>query len=123
MTDDNRLPALIQPQLVAAVTPADENPALVYLASLGSPASRRTMRQALEVIARLVGGENATAFSLPWADLRFQHTAGIRSRLAELYRPDSRSCQCDHDCQLSSRPEDAKKQAVNLLHRPFDMLS
>ena len=44
------------------------------------------MRQALDAIAHLVG-EGADALTLPWANLRFQHTAAIRSKLAETYAP------------------------------------
>lgn len=57
----------------------DENPAAVYLAGL-SDGSRRTMRQALDSIARIMGGADALTF--PWARLRFQHTAAIRAELA-----------------------------------------
>jgi integrase len=66
------------------VGPADQNPALVYLASLG-PSSRRTMRGALDVMARLVSGGAATAETLPWHTLRRQHTAAIRAALANRY--------------------------------------
>lgn len=65
--------------------PADNNPALVYLASLAE-GSRRTMRGALNAIARMVDpGQDLATF--PWARLSFQHTAAIRARLAEGYRP------------------------------------
>jgi integrase len=67
--------------------PADRHPALVYIASLGSAASRRTMRQCLEVIAQLVSSGRHDALTLPWHELRFQHTAAIRSALAERYAP------------------------------------
>ena len=67
--------------------PADQNPALVYLAGLADGSSRRTMRQALDTIAGLVSGGTLDAVSLNWAALRFQHTTAIRSRLAETYRP------------------------------------
>jgi hypothetical protein len=73
--------------LVDAREPAqDRHPALVYLASL-SEGSRRTMRASLETIARLVSGERADAWTLPWHELRYQHTAAIRSELAERYAP------------------------------------
>jgi integrase len=62
----------------------DQNPALVYLASLG-PSSRRTMRGALDTIARLVSGGEATAETLPWHALRRQHTAAVRAVLASRY--------------------------------------
>ena len=62
----------------------DLNPAAVYLAGL-APSSRDTMRRALDVIARIVGGDAADFLAVPWARLRFQHTAAIRSELARRY--------------------------------------
>jgi site-specific recombinase XerD len=67
--------------------PADQNPALVYLASLAEGPSRRTMRQALDAIAALVSGGAADCLTLNWAALRFQHTAAIRAALAEQHKP------------------------------------
>ncbi len=64
--------------------PADENPALVYVASL-SAGSRRTMRQALDTIAWIASHGQASALTLPWSALRFQHTTAIRARLEEAY--------------------------------------
>lgn len=64
----------------------DQQPAAVYLAGLSS-GSRRTMGQALETIAGLVSDGQADAWTLNWSKLRFQHTAAIRSRLAETYAP------------------------------------
>lgn len=64
----------------------DENPAAVYLAHL-RPGGRRTMRQALDVIAALLTNGQADALSCPWAALRFQHTAAVRAALAEAYSP------------------------------------
>jgi site-specific recombinase XerD len=63
--------------------PLDQQPAAVYLAGLAA-GSRRTMREALNTIAdKLIAG--ADALSLDWASLRFQHTAAVRSQLAEQY--------------------------------------
>jgi site-specific recombinase XerD len=45
------------------------------------------MRGALERIAHLVSGGKADVLSLAWQDLRYQHTALIRSALAEAYAP------------------------------------
>jgi integrase len=76
--------AAIAPATGVVVSQADQNPALVYLASLG-PSSRRTMRGALDVMARLVSGGVATAETLPWHTLRRQHTAAVRVALAGRY--------------------------------------
>lgn len=64
----------------------ERNPAAVYLARL-RPSGRRGMLHALNVMARLVSGERRDAFSLPWQDLRYQHTAAIAAALVEQYRP------------------------------------
>jgi integrase len=81
----------VQPQSVPesidtalVISHADQNPALVYLASLG-PSSRRTMRSALDTIARVVSSGAATAETLPWHMLRRQHTAAVRAALADRY--------------------------------------
>lgn len=68
--------------LAPIAMPADRNPALVYLASLGSAESRRTMTKALSVIADIVQPGCAVE-SFPWAALRYQHTQAIRAKLAE----------------------------------------
>ncbi|MEO8395459.1 MAG: hypothetical protein ABI700_20870, partial [Chloroflexota bacterium] len=56
--------------------PLDENPAAVYLARLTNDLSRRTMRDALDKIARIGGHPDALA--LDWAQLRYSHAAAIR---------------------------------------------
>jgi len=71
---------------LAVPMPADRHPALVYLARL-APGSRRTMRGALDAVARLVTAGKLDALGLDWAALRYQHTAAIRTRLAEAYAP------------------------------------
>lgn len=79
------LPATIEPHELTTAGRLDENPAAVYLASL-SPRSRRTMGAALTTIARLIiSDETAVYLDVPWHGLRFQHTAAIRSQLAEQY--------------------------------------
>ena len=65
----------------------DDNPALVYLASLESALSRRTMAGALDTIAGLLTEGQADRFTLPWSLMRFQHTSLVRSILAERYAP------------------------------------
>lgn len=69
---------------MAASSPAAENPALVYLAGL-SVGSRRTMRQALDVIAGILTAEQFDHRSLPWGSLRFQHTQAVRAQLMDRY--------------------------------------
>jgi site-specific recombinase XerD len=66
------------------LTRVDEHPAAVYIASL-APGSRRTMRQALDVIAELLSGGRADAVTLEWAALRSQHVAAARSALGERF--------------------------------------
>ena len=66
--------------------PLDQNPAAVYLAGL-SAGSRETMRGALNEIAAMLTGDAVDALGLDWCALRFQHTAAIRSKLAEQAAP------------------------------------
>ncbi len=84
------LPAEARLAVVAAPAPhqADRHPALVYLAALAA-GSRRTMRQALDVIAGLLTGGRATHLTLPWHHLEYAHTAAVRAALAEHYAPAS----------------------------------
>ena len=67
--------------------PANRHPALVYLASLGSPAAQRTMRQALAVSAAILTNGALGAEELPWDSLRFQHTAALQTTLRQRYSP------------------------------------
>jgi integrase len=71
--------------------PADRNPALVYLASLGV-GGRRSQAQALRVLASILEGRDGASRSLafdffPWPRLKYQHTAAIRSKLMARYAP------------------------------------
>ena len=68
----------------ATTVSADQHPALVYLASL-APGSRRTMRQALDVMAGILTAQQFDHLSLPWGALRFQHVQAVRSALMERY--------------------------------------
>lgn len=65
--------------------PKDRNPALVYLSRL-APGSRRTMARALDTIAELLSAR-ATAETLPWGALRYQHTQAVRAKLSEKFAP------------------------------------
>ncbi len=66
----------------------DQRPSAVYLAGLAR-SSRRTMGQALNAMAMVLSQEtDSTAvchMDVPWHLLRFQHTAALRSHLAERY--------------------------------------
>jgi hypothetical protein len=64
--------------VLARPLPRDRHPAYVYLARL-APGSRRTMAQALTVVAALF---SRTPDTLDWAALRYQHTQAIRAKLA-----------------------------------------
>jgi integrase len=71
----------------AAPEPA-RNPAAVYLASLTSAQSRRTMRRCLATLAALLlGREDADPLELPWQQVSYAHSAALRARLAERYAP------------------------------------
>lgn len=77
------------------------NPAAVYIASLPSPQSQRTMKTALNQIAAVlkfkpvtvpVSGarkhfEEITYLHVQWAALHYQFTSAIRARLIERYAP------------------------------------
>ncbi|MFC1749661.1 tyrosine-type recombinase/integrase [Pseudomonadota bacterium] len=65
---------------------ADHHPAFVYLSGLAR-GSRRTMRNALNTMAQMVSGGVLEAETMNWAALRYQHTAAIRSALAERFAP------------------------------------
>lgn len=72
--------------------PPDRNPALVYLAR-SAPGSRRTMTKALTVMARLLTARRCDLWTLAWEELRYAHTAALRSVLAErLLRQPSTRC-------------------------------
>lgn len=87
------IPPLTIPSAVPP-SPLDQNPAAVYLASLGA-GSRPTMRTALNTIADLLGvsekrdaqEQDVRYLDVPWGDLRDQHTTAIRSSLQERYAP------------------------------------
>jgi integrase/recombinase XerD len=72
--------------VLIAPPPADQHPVRVFLAHLGV-GSRRTMRDALDGIARLLTNGRCDAETLDWSRVRYQHTAAARNALAERYAP------------------------------------
>ena len=56
-------------------------PAAIYLDRTLGPGSRRTMEQALDVIAAMLTEGKATARTCPWAALRYDFTAGLPAQL------------------------------------------
>ena len=76
-----------RPRALAAALPADRHPASVYLASLGSPHSRRNMEANLHRLASLLTGGRCDAETLDWAQVRYQHAQALRTALAEHYAP------------------------------------
>lgn len=64
----------------------DQHPAAVYLARL-AVGSRRTMNQALSVVASILTDNRKTVETLPWSELRYQHTQAVRAKLIETYKP------------------------------------
>ncbi|MBW2695976.1 MAG: tyrosine-type recombinase/integrase [Deltaproteobacteria bacterium] len=67
--------------------PTSQNPALVYLARLGSDGSRRTQKQALERIVGLLTRDEGDILAMPWASLRYEHTQAIRAGLCREVSP------------------------------------
>lgn len=67
---------------------APPGPVAVYLGSLGSEGSRRTMGGTLDRLASLLTGRPGTAAaSIPWHLLRPEHTTAIRAQLLAGYAP------------------------------------
>ena len=74
----------------ALVVPAERahaNPVDVYLASLGSDASRTTAVTALKRVLRAVGKDPAAWHDTPWWTVRPEHGAAIRARLVARFGP------------------------------------
>ncbi|MFA5379439.1 MAG: site-specific integrase [Dehalococcoidia bacterium] len=76
---------------VSGRIPADLNPALVYIGSLNAQRSRETMLDALDIIADMLsqGQDTAVTYGARWGELRYQHTALIKTMLGERYKPSS----------------------------------
>jgi integrase/recombinase XerD len=63
-----------------------EHPALAYVAGL-APGSRRTMAEALNLIARHLSKGHSGAAAYNWAGLRYAQVKEVRSWLAATYKP------------------------------------
>ncbi len=72
--------------VLATPSRGEENPAAVYLASLAQ-GSRRTMRGALDIVAREITAGRCDASTLRWGAIRFGHAQAMRAALAGRYAP------------------------------------
>jgi site-specific recombinase XerD len=82
MSDENAIVSSDNPP-----APLNDNPAVVYLSSLTSERSRYVLRGDLDKIAALLTDGTADTLTLDWSQVRFQHTAAIRSYLMQHYSP------------------------------------
>lgn len=73
---------LVEP---GALETGEQSPARVLVMSMGSGGSRVVVESALNIIAGMATNGRCNAETMPWAALRFQHTAAIRAALAERY--------------------------------------
>ena len=77
---------LTQPSALAAGSELTSGPKPgACLPGWPSAGSRRTMRQALDVIAGILTADACDHRTLPWGALRFQHTQAVRAALLEKY--------------------------------------
>ncbi len=86
MSHNSDLASITSPLALTIPPPLTEHPAAVYLAGLGA-GSRRTMREALDTIARLLTNGRCDHLTLDWAALRYKHTAALRAALLKKYSP------------------------------------
>lgn len=85
---DERLPDDRRQLVALEQVPLDRHPVAVYLGRL-TPKSRRTMKYALDKMARLLTRERCDAMTLDWTQMRYPHTAALRAMLAETMAPAS----------------------------------
>jgi integrase/recombinase XerD len=81
-----RVPCEAELHPIPQPLPADRHPAAVYLATL-APGSRRTMRDALNVVAGILTHGRCDLQTLDWSAIRYQHAQAVRTALAERYAP------------------------------------
>lgn len=85
MSPDPAVPSLSERKSAAQLSGA-LHPVSVYLARL-APGSRRTMLGALQRCASVLSTGKLDCWLLPWGELRYQHTAALRSALSSSCAP------------------------------------
>lgn len=82
-------PSALSPLSLSPIAPPppSQHAPSVYVASLTTHHSRRAMRAAIEHIAEILTNGRCDVWTLPWGELRFEHTAAVRARLIELQKP------------------------------------
>jgi integrase len=61
----------------------DRNPAMVYLATLGSQNSRESMLWCLNLAASILTNGEFDGFNLHWSQMRYPHLAALKARLLQ----------------------------------------
>jgi site-specific recombinase XerD len=84
---DNTPTATSHELTLRTALPADRHPVAVYLASLPSAHSKRNMARDLDTIAGVLTAGRCSAMTLDWSAVRYQHTAAIRAKLMETFKP------------------------------------
>ena len=78
------LPELVAERLERATEDAQRDPSAVYLARLAA-SSRRTMGEALDVMAEILAGAPCSRAVFPWHRVRYEHAQQLRAQLVERY--------------------------------------
>ena len=89
MTESATEIVIVPPGGLEVAPPTGPTPYWVYLASLGSDESRRTMATCLSHIAQVIG--NCKAEEFPWHQLRYEHTTVIRAAIVAEGKSPSRA--------------------------------
>lgn len=74
---------IVEPEYLPAARTGPANPAVVYLASLGSNRSRETQRQRLDKIAGLLTSGRDDCFSFRWQTVCYEVAQAVRTMLCE----------------------------------------
>ena len=73
--------------LEACDLPAEVNPVDRYLGRVAAGASRETLSQGLEHLAKLASGGSIEARRFPWHRLTYRETSRLRAVVADAYTP------------------------------------